>query len=440
MPNIVAIVGRPNVGKSTLFNRFTETRHAIVDEQSGVTRDRHYGKVDWCGRTFSLIDTGGYAIGSNDVFEEEIRKQVKLAVEEASCIIFMVDVTSGLTDMDQEVAKLLRKSKKKVFLVANKVDNFKRIEETHEFYRLGLGDIYSISSVNGSGTGDLLDDIVKELKADDEEQDELPKLAIVGQPNVGKSSLLNALIGTYRTIVTPLAGTTRDTIHTRYQGFGFDFLLVDTAGMRKKAKVKEDLEFYSVMRSVRAIEEADVCLLLIDAKEGITSQDINIFSLAERNKKGIVILVNKWDLMEKDTQSTKKFTEEIQKKIAPFSDVPVIFTSVITKQRIHKALEVALEVYQHRKQHISTSQLNKVMLPIIDAYQAPAIKGKLIKIKYVTQLPGRSPSFAFFANHPQYIKEPYRRFIENKMREHFSLSGVPITIYFRSKDGNAEHE
>lgn len=438
MSNIVAIVGRPNVGKSTLFNRFTESRQAIVDEQSGVTRDRHYGKVEWCGRTFSLIDTGGYITGSDDVFEDEIRKQVKLAVEEASVILFVVDVTTGLTDLDKEVAKLLRKSKKKIFVVANKVDNFKRINETPEFYQLGLGDIYSLSAINGSGTGDLLDDVVKELKADEPEDSDLPKIAIVGQPNVGKSSLLNALTGSYRTIVTPLAGTTRDTINTRYQSFGFDFILVDTAGMRKKAKVKEDLEFYSVMRSVKAIEDSDVCLIMIDATQGITSQDINIFALAERNKKGIVILVNKWDLVEKQTQSTKLFTDEIKKKIAPFSDVPVVFTSVETKQRIHKALEVALEVYKKRKQHISTSQLNKVMLPILESYQPPAIKGKLIKIKYITQLPGKTPYFAFFSNHPQYIKEPYRRFIENKMREKFDLSGVPISIYFRSKDGEKD--
>jgi GTP-binding protein len=439
MPNIVAIVGRPNVGKSTLFNRFTESRHAIVDEQSGVTRDRHYGKVEWTGRTFSIIDTGGYITGSDDVFEDEIGRQVKLAVEEASLILFMVDVTTGLTDMDKEVASLLRKSKKKVFLVANKVDNFKRIHETPEFYGLGMGDIFSLSAINGSGTGELLDAIVAELKSDEEEESPLPKLAIVGQPNVGKSSLLNALTGTYRTIVTPMAGTTRDTIHTRYQSFGFDFLLVDTAGMRKKTKVKEDLEFYSVMRSVKAIEESDVCLLLIDATQGITGQDINIFSLAERNKKGIVILVNKWDLVEKDTKTTKRFTEDIHKKIAPFTDVPVVFTSVTEKQRIHKALELALQVYENRKRHIATSQLNKIMLPVIDAVQPPAVKGKLIKIKYITQLPGRTPNFAFFANHPQYIGETYRRFIENQMRAHFELSGVPISIFFRSKDkGDSE--
>jgi len=439
MSNIVAIVGRPNVGKSTLFNRFTESRQAIVDEQSGVTRDRHYGKVEWNGRTFSLIDTGGYITGSEDVFEGEIRKQVKLAVEEASVIIFVVDVTTGLTDMDKEVANLLRRSKKKIFLVANKVDNFGRADETPEFYRLGLGDIYSLSAINGSGTGDLLDDIMKELKSDEEVEEELPKIAIVGQPNVGKSSLLNALTGTYRTIVTPVAGTTRDTIHTRYNSFGFDFLLVDTAGMRKKTKVHEDLEFYSVMRSVKAIEDSDVCLLMVDATKGMGAQDINIFSLAERNKKGIVILVNKWDLVEKDTQSTKKFIAEIETKIAPFTDVPVIFTSVSTKQRIHKALETALQVYNDRKQRISTSQLNKVMLPVLDAVQPPAVKGKLIKIKYITQLPGKTPSFAYFANHPQYIKEPYRRFIENQMRKHFSLSGVPVSIYFRNKDSDKDN-
>jgi GTPase len=434
--NIVAIVGRPNVGKSTLFNRLTESRKAIVDEVSGVTRDRHYGKADWIGRKFSVIDTGGFITGSDDVFEEEIRKQVVLAIEEANVIMFVVDVTTGLTDLDEEVARLLRKSKKKILLVANKVDSNNRIYEHADFYKLGLGEIYSISAISGSGTGELLDEAVKGFDPEEEETpDELPKIAIVGQPNVGKSSFLNTLLGLERTIVTPIAGTTRDTIYTRYKGFGFDFYLIDTAGLRRKARVKEDIEFYSVMRTIRAIEESDVCILMIDAVIGLTAQDINIYSLAERNKKGIVLLVNKWDLVEGKDKKIKTVEEDIRKKLMPFNDVPIIFTSVIHKQRIHKALETALEVFQNRKQRISTSNLNKIMLPIIEHYPPPALKGKSIKIKYVTQLPGGNPHFAFFCNLPQYIRDPYRRYIENQLRLNFNFSGVPISIHFRSKGG-----
>ena len=434
MANIVAIVGRPNVGKSTLFNRLTESRKAIVDEASGVTRDRHYGKADWNGKSFSLIDTGGYVRGSDDVFEDEIRKQVVLAVEEADVIIFVVDVTTGLTDLDDEVAGMLRKSGKKIVVVANKVDSSARAFEHTDFYKLGLGEIYTISAISGSGTGELLDEVVKDFNSDEPEETEIPKIAIVGQPNVGKSSLLNTLLGLERTIVTPIAGTTRDTIYTRYKGFGFDFFLIDTAGLRRKARVKEDIEFYSVMRTIRAIEESDVCIVMIDATVGLTAQDINIYHLAEKNKKGIVLLVNKWDLIETATKNTKKVEEEIRAKLAPFNDIPIIFTSVLHKQRIHKALEVALEVFQNRKQRIATSVLNKVMLPFIEHYPPPATKGKTISIKYVTQLPGGNPHFAFFCNLPQYVKDPYRRYIENKLRESFNFQGVPISLHFRPKN------
>ncbi len=434
MSNIVAIVGRPNVGKSTLFNRLTESRKAIVDEVSGVTRDRHYGKADWAGFPFTLIDTGGFIKGSDDVFEGEIRKQVVLAVEESDVIIFVVDVTTGLTDLDEEVARLLRKSGKKVLLVVNKVDSNSREFLNAEFYKLGLGDIYNISAISGSGTGELLDEVVKDFNKDEEEDSEIPKIAIVGQPNVGKSSFLNTLLGLERTIVTPIAGTTRDTIYTRYKGFGFDFFLIDTAGLRRKARVKEDIEFYSVMRTIRAIEESDVCIVMIDASLGITAQDVNIFSLAERNKKGIVLLVNKWDLVDQEKKNTKKVEEEIREELAPFNDVPIIFTSVLHKQRIHKALETALEVFKNRKLRISTSELNRVMLPIIEHYPPPALKGKMVKIKYITQLPGGNPHFAFFCNLPQYVKDPYRRYLENQLRDKFNLTGVPISIHFRSKN------
>ena len=436
MSNLIAIVGRPNVGKSTLFNRLTESRKAIVDETAGVTRDRHYGKVEWNGRIFSIIDTGGYITGSDDVFEAEIRKQVKISVDEADAIIFLVDVTTGITDLDNEVAKLLRKSNKPVYLVANKVDNNERIADANEFYSFGLGDVYTVSAINGSGTGELLDQIVSDLKEKEEEDTSgLPKFAIVGQPNVGKSSLLNVLLGAERTIVTPVAGTTRDTIHTRYKSFGMDFMLIDTAGLRKKGKVHEDIEFYSVMRAIKVIEEADVCILMIDATMGIEAQDLKIFHLIEKNNKGVVFLVNKWDLVEeKGSNSVKNFENEIKERIAPFTDVPIIFTSAVKKQRIMKAVETAYDVYKNMQKRIPTSKLNEVMLPLIEAYPPPAIKGKFIKIKYVTQLPGIPPRFAFFCNHPQYIKEPYRRYLENKLRQNFDFKGVSILLYFRSKN------
>ena len=437
MGNMVAIVGRPNVGKSTLFNRLTESRSAIVDAVSGVTRDRHYGKAEWTGHEFSVIDTGGYIIGSEDVFEEEIRRQVELAIEEANTIVFVVDVTDGITDMDQEVARLLRRSRKPVLLVANKVDNAVRIADAAEFYSLGLGEVHCISSINGSGTGEFLDALIetlpKDSKKEEEETEALPKLAIVGRPNVGKSSLLNALMGVERNIVTPVAGTTRDSINTRFNAFGHDLILVDTAGVRKKGKVHENLEFYSVMRSVNAIEDCDVCLLILDATLGLESQDLNIFHLAQRNHKGIVIVVNKWDLVEKETNTMKKYEEEIIEKIAPFRDVPIVFVSAHNKQRILKAIEIALEVYQNRIRRIPTSKLNEVMLPIIESNPPPANKGKYIKIKYCTQLPTHAPSFVFFANMPQYINEAYKRFLENKMRQQFNFTGVPINIFFRQK-------
>lgn len=434
MSNIVAIVGRPNVGKSTLFNRLTESRKAIVDSVSGVTRDRHYGKAEWNGKEFSVVDTGGYVINSEDIFEEEIRKQVMVAIEEADAIIFMVDVSTGITAADEIVAAILRKSRKKIFLTVNKVDNFKNRAEAAEFYSLGLGEIYMLSSISGSGTGELLDDLVKSLNVDViDETATLPRFAIIGRPNVGKSSLINALTGKERNIVTPIAGTTRDAIDTRYNSFGFDFILVDTAGVRKKTKVHEDLEFYSVMRSIRAIEESDVCILLIDGTEEISSQDINIFLLAEKNSKGIVILVNKWDLVEKNTNKTKEVEKQIREKLQPFTNVPIVFTSVLNKQRIFKALETAVEVFQNRKKKISTSELNNLLLPIIEQYPPPAIKGKYVKVKYITQLHTATPSFAFFCNSPQYIQESYKRFLENKLREKFDFTGVPIRIYFREK-------
>jgi GTP-binding protein len=408
MGNIVAIVGRPNVGKSTLFNRLIGQRKAIVDETAGVTRDRIYGKSDWNGIEFSVIDTGGYVLNSDDIFEEEIRKQVKIAIEEADVILFLVDVATGITDMDVEVAHILRKSKKRSLLVVNKVDNNVRIQEAYEFYSLGLGDPWCISSINGSGTGDLLDELVKpfEKQPDVEEDAETPRISIVGRPNVGKSSLINALIGEERNIVTPIAGTTRDAVHTRYNKFGHDFLLIDTAGLRKKSKVSEDLEFYSVLRSVRAIENSDVCILLIDATLGVEAQDMNIFNLIIRNRKGVVLVVNKWDLVEKDNKTTKEFTDLIKKRIAPFQDVPIIFASAITKQRILKVLEEAIQVFENRKQRIPTSKLNEIIQDAVEAYPPPSYKGKFIKIKYATQLPTHAPSFALFCNLPQYIKEP----------------------------------
>lgn len=434
MANIVAIVGRPNVGKSTLFNRLTGTRKAIVDETAGVTRDRHYGKVEWNGREFSIVDTGGYVMGSDDVFEEEIRKQVKIAINEANILLFVVDVVEGITDLDKEVANLLRRSKKKVFLVANKVDNNERIAMAAEFYTFGLGDPYTISSINGSGTGELLDEVVKSLNDEPEEvMPDIPKFAIVGRPNVGKSSLVNALLGVERNIVTPVAGTTRDTIHTHYKGFGHDFLLVDTAGLRKKSKVDEDLEFYSVMRSIKAIEDCDVCILMLDATQGIEAQDLNILHLAERNRKGVVIVVNKWDLIEKTTNLMKEYEERIRERIAPFRDVPIIFTSTISKQRILKAIEEAERVYENRMRRIPTRKLNDVMLPIMEENPPPAVKGKYIKIKFVTQLPTHTPAFAFYCNLPQYVYDSYKRFVENKLREQFDFSGVPLLVFFRKK-------
>ena len=434
MSSIVAIVGRPNVGKSTFFNRLIQRREAIVDAVSGVTRDRHYGKSDWNGKEFSLIDTGGYVLGSDDVFEAEIDKQVELAIDEADAIIFMVNVEDGVTGMDEDVAKLLRKVNKPVFLVVNKVDNNKRAEDAIEFYSLGLGDYYTIASINGSGTGDLLDALVKVLPEKEEVKEEvLPRFAVVGRPNAGKSSFINALIGVDRYIVTDIAGTTRDSIDTKYNRFGFEFNLVDTAGIRRKSKVKEDLEFYSVMRSVRAIEHSDVCLLVVDATRGFDGQVENIFWLAERNRKGIVILVNKWDLVEKDHKTTKEFEKEIRQKIEPFTDVPIVFISTLTKQRIYKAIETAVEVYKNRSKKIKTSVLNEVMLPIVQNFPPPAYKGKFVKIKYIMQLPTPQPQFAFFCNLPQYVKDPYKRFLENKLREHFDFNGVPISVYMRKK-------
>jgi GTP-binding protein len=435
MSNIIAIVGRPNVGKSTLFNRMTESRKAIVDESAGVTRDRQYGKGVWNGIDFSIIDTGGYAVTAEDIFEGEIRKQVMLAIEEADVILFVVDVENGLTDMDEEVASVLRRSTKKVFVAVNKVDNNSRIIDSHEFYSLGLGELYCISSMTGSGTGELLDAIVEVFPKDEivDLEEGIPHFAIIGRPNVGKSSFINALIGEDRNIVTDIAGTTRDAIHTRYNKFGHDFYLVDTAGLRKRTKVKEDVEFYSTMRSIRAIEDSDVCILILDATRGMEAQDVSIFHLIDRNKKGLVILVNKWDLIEKTNASTNEYTKQIKERIAPFVDVPIMFISALSKQRILKALETAVEVYENRSKKVKTSELNDVMLKAIEAYPPPSIKGKFVKIKYVTQLPSQTPSFAFFANLPQYVKEAYRRYLENKIRENFNFSGVPIQIFIRKK-------
>lgn len=434
MSNIVAIVGRPNVGKSTFFNRLIQRREAIVDASSGVTRDRHYGKTDWNGMEFSLIDTGGYVKGSDDIFEAQIDRQVEIAIGEADAIIFMVDVETGVTGMDEDVANLLRRVDKPVFLVVNKVDNNQRAAGAVDFYSLGLGEYYNVASINGSGTGDLLDAIVAALPEKPEvEEEELPRFAVVGRPNAGKSSFINALIGEDRYIVTDIAGTTRDSIDTKYNRFGFEFNLVDTAGIRRKSKVKEDLEFYSVMRSIRAIEHCDVCLLILDASRGFDGQVQNIFWLAERNRKGIVILVNKWDLIEKDNKSTKQFEKKIREEIAPFTDVPIVFISVNQKQRIFKAIETAVEVYKNRTKRIKTSKLNEIMLPVVEHNPPPAYKGKYVKIKYIMQLPTPQPQFAFFCNLPQYVKEPYKRFLENKLREEFDFHGVPISVYMRKK-------
>ncbi|MCB0819417.1 MAG: ribosome biogenesis GTPase Der [Bacteroidetes bacterium] len=434
MSNIVAIVGRPNVGKSTLFNRLTESRDAIVDEMAGVTRDRHYGKAEWQGREFTLIDTGGYVSGSEDIFEEEIRSQVKIAIEEADMLLFVVDVTMGVTDLDRDVADVVRRWSRKTMLIANKVDNHDRISMSAEFYSLGLGDPFCISSINGSGTGDMLDELVKYLPEQVIEDDEdLPRIAVVGRPNVGKSSFVNALLGKDRNIVTDIAGTTRDTINTRYKAFGHDFYLVDTAGLRKKGKVHEDVEFYSVMRTVKAIENCDVCILMLDATEGIEAQDLNILWLALRNHRGVVILVNKWDLLEKETNTSRDFADNIKKRIAPFRDVPIIFTSATQKQRLLKAIEEAVKVYENRKRQIPTRKLNDFILPVVQDNPPPAVKGKYLKIKYATQLKSAYPQFVFFCNLPQYFKEPYKRFIENKLREEYDFTGVPIQIFFRAK-------
>lgn len=435
MGNIVAIVGRPNVGKSTLFNRLVQRRQAIVDSVSGVTRDRHYGISEWNGQSFSVIDTGGYIVGSDDIFEGEIRKQVNLAIDEANAIIFVVDVEAGVTSLDQEVAMLLRKTKKPVFLMVNKVDNAMRETDASEFYALGLGDYYTVAAISGSGTGDLLDAVVDSLEPEEErEVTEIPRFAVVGRPNVGKSSLINVLLGEDRNIVTDIAGTTRDSLDSSYNRFGQEFTLVDTAGLRKKSKVSEDLEFYSVMRSVRAIENADVCFVMLDATRGIEHQDLSIFHLAEKNKKGIVVLVNKWDLIEeKDSNTPKRFTEMVKARTAPFTDYPIVFISALTKQRVFKAVEAAVEVAQNRTKKIATSKLNEAMLPIVQDSPPPALKGKYVKIKFCTQLPTYTPQFAFFANLPQYVKEPYKRYVENQLREQFDLTGVPIQVYFRKK-------
>ncbi len=436
MGNIIAIVGRPNVGKSTLFNRLTESSHAIVKEVSGVTRDRIYGRGEWNGIPFSVIDTGGYVKGSEDIFEGEIRKQVEIAIEEANVILFVVDATTGIVDLDETVANILRKTKKKILVIANKVDSNDRVGMSAEFWSFGLGDVFDLSAANGSGTGEILDEVVQYFDKEDprgEEEANLPRIAVVGKPNVGKSSMINALTGEERNIVTNISGTTRDSIDTRYKAFGFDFMLIDTAGIRKKAKVTEDIEYYSVLRSVRTIEDSDICIFMIDATEGIQKQDLTIYYMIEKNHKGVVVLVNKWDLVEKDTMTAVEYEKKLRNDLAPYNDVPIIFTSALTKQRIHKALEKAMEVYENRTRKISTSELNDVLLPIIDSNPPPSLKGKYVKIKYVQQLPTHAPAFAFFCNLPQYIPDSYKRFLENRLREMYNFEGVPVRIYFRKK-------
>lgn len=434
MSYTIAIVGRPNVGKSTFFNRMLEQRKAIVDDISGVTRDRQYGVAEWTGKTFNVVDTGGYVPHSSDVFEREIRKQVLIALEEANAVIFMCDVTTGITNLDESMTEILRRSKKPVYLVINKVDNHTRLLEASEFYSLGFEKIYFVSSVSGTGIGDLLDDVCAVIPAEEPvDTGDLPKFAIIGQPNVGKSSLLNALTGQERTIVSDIAGTTRDTIHTTYNLFNKEFILIDTAGIRRKTKVSEDLEFYSVIRAIKAMDEADVCLFMLDAEKGLTAQDLNIFSLAVKKGKGIVVLVNKWDLIEKGTNSARDYEKELKKRLAPFNDVPILFISATEKTRIFKAMEIALDVAQNRNQKIATSKLNDAMLKAVEAYHAPVVRGNPVKIKYVSQLPTPVPSFAFFCNYPDDIKTPYKNYLENKLRENFNLTGVPIRIFFRKK-------
>jgi GTP-binding protein len=433
MGNIVAIVGRPNVGKSTLFNRLIGERQAIIDDTSGVTRDRQYGSSFWNGKTFTVVDTGGFVLNSEDVFEAAIRSQVQIAIEEADVLLFMVDVTTGITDLDEEVAQMLRRSDKQVFLVVNKADNSQRMLEANEFWSLGFEDTFFLSSLTGSGTGDLLDAVTEYIEEEPEIELTIPKFAIVGQPNVGKSSLTNALLGEDRNIVTEIAGTTRDSIHTHYNKFGKEFLLIDTAGIRKKSRVHENLEFYSVMRAIKAIEEADVCLLMIDAQTGLEAQDMSIFRLAQRRNKGIVLLVNKWDLVEKETNTARDYEKELRQRISPFSDVPMLFISAIEKQRIFRAIEVALEVYENRNRKIKTSQLNEIMLEAIERYPPPSHRGRFVKIKYVTQLPTYYPAFAFFCNNPKHVKDNYRNYLENQLRKNFNFTGVPIGVFFRKK-------
>ena len=434
--SLVAIVGRPNVGKSTLFNRLVGARKAIVDDTAGVTRDRHYGRCEWCGHEFSVVDTGGYTSNSDDVFETAIRSQVRIAIDEADLVLFMVEAATGITDYDAEIADVLRRSRKPVILCVNKVDTGEKMYDAYQFYGLGLGELYSISAANGSGTGDLLDAVVAALPAEENAEDpyaDLPRITIVGKPNVGKSSLTNALLGVERNIVTPVAGTTRDSIESHYNKFGYEFMLVDTAGIRRKAKVDEDLEFYSVMRSIKAIEHSDVCIMMIDATTGMEAQDMNIFSLIQRNRKGCVLVVNKWDLFIKDSNTMKEYTEALRSRIAPFDDVPIVFTSVVKMQRIQDVLSAASEVCANFSRKIPTARLNEVMLPIIEETPPPAWKGKYVKVKYITQLPTRFPAFAFFCNLPQYIKEPYKRFLENQLRKNFQLTGCPVQIYCRQK-------
>jgi GTP-binding protein len=433
MSNLLAIVGRPNVGKSTIYNRLIGERQAIIDDTSGVTRDRQYGTSEWNGKRFTVVDTGGFVKNSDDIFEAAIRSQVRIAIDEATAIIFMVDVTTGVTDLDEQVAKMLRKTDKPVFLVVNKVDNHARMLEANEFWSLGFENTFFVSSLTGSGTGDLLDGITEVLEEEEEVVSDLPKMAIVGQPNVGKSSFTNALLGEDRNIVTEIAGTTRDSIHTKYSKFDKEFLLIDTAGIRKKSRVHENLEFYSVMRAIRAIEEADVCILMIDAQTGVESQDMSILRLAQRRNKGVVILVNKWDLIEKETNTARDYEKDLREKIAPFSDVPILFISALEKQRIFKAIELALEVYENRNRKIKTSKLNEVMLEAIERYPPPSHRGRFVKIKYVSQLPTYFPAFAFFCNNPKHVKENYKNYLENQLRKHFNFTGVPISIFFRKK-------